>query len=103
MKRLQIFLNDEALEIVEEQLKQANENFKSGTINYSDLISEMVLNSKIDIKTLQLKKTDLRRSLRVLALQSDIDVESAIKYLSELRQRGLKKSTKNLNASETAV
>lgn len=92
MKRLQIYLTDEALQMVEDQLKLANENFKSGTINYSDLITEMILNSKIDIKTLQLKKTDLRRSLRVLALQPDIDLDTAIKHLSELRQRSLKKN-----------
>ena len=100
MKRLQIYLTDEALQLVEDQLKLANENFKSGSINYSDLITEMVLSSKVDIKALQLKKTDLRRSLRVLALQPDLDVDTVIKHLSELRQRALKKVARSTAQQE---
>lgn len=100
-KRLQVYLTDEALELVEEQLKLANEGFQAGTITYSDLISEMVLTSKVDIKTLQLKRTDLRRSLRVMASQPDIDLDTIIKSLSELKGKTQKKSSRQIVLSES--
>ncbi len=93
-KRVQIFLTNEAQRLVDEQLKEANENFKSGNITISDLISEMVVNSKIDIKSLQLKRTDLRRSLRVMANQPDLDLDTIIKNLTELKSKTPKKPAK---------
>jgi hypothetical protein len=96
-KRIQVILNDEAWSAVEALTKEASENFETGSINYSDVINEMVLNSKVDVKALQLKHTDLRRSLKVLALKSDLDLDSAIKSLMELKARssGKKKNVSN--------
>ena len=86
-KRLQIILTPEAWSAVEALTNQASENFDVGSINYSDAINEMILSSKVDIKTLQLKHTDLRRSLKLLASKNDLDLESAIKTLLELKAR----------------
>jgi len=52
---------------VEELCAEANLGFEGGNINYSDAINEMVLSSKVDVKALQLKHTDLRRALRAMA------------------------------------
>ncbi len=87
IKRLQIGLSDEAWQVVEAINKEASENFEAGSINYSDVINEMILNSKIDIKVLQLKHTDVRRSLRVMAAKEDLDIDSIIKSLNEIKNR----------------
>ncbi len=87
-KRLQVILSDEAWREVETITKEATEKFESGSINYSDVINEMILTSKVDVKLLQLKHTDLRRSLKVLAGKNDLDIEAAIKSLMELKARG---------------
>ena len=62
-RKIQVLLSDDAWDLVDSLTKQANENFEVGTIGYSDLVNEMILTSKVDIKTLQVKHTDLRRSL----------------------------------------
>jgi len=92
MKRLQVILNDEAWIEIEKIYKDATEGFKTGSINYSDVINEMILNSKVDLKELRLKHTDIRKSLLNLAKSENLDVEAAIKVLSEIRGRGSKKS-----------
>ena len=99
-KRIQVILSCEAWSAVEALTNQASENFEVGSINYSDAINEMILSSKVDIKTLQLKHTDLRRSLKLLARKNDLDLDSAIKNLLELKARTAvpkteKKSAKN--------
>ena len=86
-KRLQVILTDEAWSSVEALMNEANANFEAGSVNYSDAINEMVLCSKVDIKVLQLKHTDLRRSLKLLASRDDLDLESAIRSLMELKAR----------------
>ena len=94
-KRLQVILSDDAWAEVEALTTEANSNFEAGTINYSDVINEMVLSAKVDIKCLQAKHTDIGRSLRILASKG-VDIDSAIKTLMELKARcgGGKKNTK---------
>ena len=53
IKRLQIALTNEARLAVDSLIKEANEGFETGHINYSDAINEMIVNSKVDVKTLQ--------------------------------------------------
>jgi hypothetical protein len=101
-KRLQVILTDEAWSAVEALTQDANEKFDSGSINYSDVINEMVLSSKVDIKALQLKHTDLRRSLKALASKEDLDIELAIKSLMELKARGGTGKRKNNPSIEEA-
>lgn len=92
MKRLQVILSDEAWMEIERVYKDVTSDFKTGSINYSDVINEMVLNSKVDLKELRLKHTDIRKSLLNLANSENLDVESALKVLNEIRSRNLKKS-----------
>lgn len=84
-KRLQISLTEEAWKLVEQMTNEAAINFEVGSINYSDVINEMILTSKVDIKTLQTKHTNLRRSLRIMATQKDIDIDAVIKTLNDLK------------------
>ena len=99
-KRLQVILNEEAWKTVEAITIEATEKFEVGSINYSDVINEMILTAKVDIKTLQLKHTDLRRSLKLLATKNDIDLESAIKSLLELKARNPAQKTEKKNATK---
>ena len=94
-KRLQIILNDEAWALVEATTNEANEGFQVGSISYSDTVAEMVLNSKVDVKQLQLKHTDFRRALKNAA-KGSMELDSVIRMLQELKagQPG-KRSTKS--------
>jgi len=100
MKRLQVILSDDAWAEIERVHKDAMDGFKTGSINYSDVINEMVLNSKIDLKELRLKHTDIRKSLLNLAKSENLDVESALKILNEIRSRTSKKSKSQLQIEE---
>ncbi len=86
-KRLQIGLTDEAWQSVEALCQEANEGFEVGHITYSDMINEMILCAKPDIKLLQSKHTSVRRSLILLSGQKGLDLDAAIKALTELRAK----------------
>lgn len=90
-KRMQVVLDSEAWQIVEALTKEASEGFEAGSIGYSDAINELILCSKVDVKALQLKHTDLRRSLRVLASRDDLDLETAIKALNEIKSQSARR------------
>lgn len=92
-KRLQVVFTEEAWAAVEALTNDANQNFKVGTINFSDAVNEMVLSSRVDVKALQSKHTDLRRSLRVMASQEEVDIDSVIKSLTELKAKAGQKKT----------
>lgn len=91
MKRIQVVFTEDAWRMIEVAADTACKDFKSGTISYSDVVNEMILNARIDIRALQAKHTDLRRSLKVLASQKDIDIDQVMKALSEIKGRGPKK------------
>jgi hypothetical protein len=90
-KRLQIILTGDAWQVVESLCAEANTGFEAGHINYSDAINELVLCSKPDPKLLQIKHTNIRRSLQLLSGQKDIDLDTAIKSLMELRAKSNRK------------
>jgi hypothetical protein len=92
-KRLQVVFTEEAWAAVEALTNDANQNFDVGTISFSDAINEMVLSSRVDIKTLQNKHTDIRRTLRVMASQENVDIDSVIKNLKELKSNSVQKKT----------
>lgn len=93
-RKLQVLITEVNWATIEALIKDANEHFESGSINYSDIINEMILNAKIDIKTLQAKHTNIRKSLRSLASQKEIDVDSAIEILTELKRKSGRKILK---------
>ena len=100
-KRLQIILSDDAWNSVEILTNEANENFDVGNINFSDVINEMILSAKVDVKVLQLKHTDLRRSLRVMASKDNVDLDAVIKSLMDLKAKtNVRKAPKHLIADE---
>ena len=92
MKRIQFTPTDDTLNIIEKLLKTANENFDGGSINYSDVLNEMVLTSNVDVPSLRIKHTNLRMALKSLATQEDLDVDAVIKKLKELKSVSPKKS-----------
>ena len=94
-KRIQAILSDEAWSAIESLTKEANDNFDAGSISYSDVINEMAVSSRIDIKVLQLKHTSLKKSLRILSARKDVDLDSAIKSLMELKARSSRKNKSN--------
>jgi hypothetical protein len=84
-KRLQVIVTDEASKILDACMEEANRGFEAGSISLSDMISEMILTAKVDIKALQLKHTDIRRALKCMAAKDDLELDSAIKMLQELK------------------
>lgn len=102
-KRLQVQLTDDAWEMVEHLAKEGNSGFDSGYISYSDAINEMILTSKVDIRTLQMKHADLRRSLRSLASRRDLDVETVLRLVAELKTKTQKRKSKAMDTQEVNV
>lgn len=94
-KRLQVVIIDEAWLQVEALSTEANKGFELGHITYSDVINEMILCSKPDVKQLQSKHTSVRKSLLLLASQKGIDAETAIKALTELRMKTSRRSARS--------
>ncbi len=94
-KKIQIVLSDEAWMALENLTKEANDGFLNGTINYSDVANELISTGKIDIRGLQAKHTNIRKSLRLMASQKEIDIESAIKALLDLKSKGVKKTNRS--------
>ncbi len=94
-KKIQIVLSDESWSALESLTIEANEAFVNGTINYSDVVNELIATGKIDIRSLQAKHTNIRKSLRLMASQKEIDIESAIKALMDLKSKGVKKTTRS--------
>lgn len=97
MKRIQVVFTEDAWKLVELAADTACKDFKSGSITYSDVVNEMVLNARIDIRALQAKHTDLRRSLKALASQKDIDIDQVMRALSEIKGRGPKKKPSQMD------
>jgi len=93
-RKLQVVLTDETWALVENSSKEVNQDFKSGFVTMSDVVNEMILNAKIDIRGLQMKHTNIKKSLRELSMKKDIDLDLAIKSLMELKNSLPKKSPK---------
>ena len=101
-KKLQVALTDESWATLETMTKEANDSFKNGCINFSDVVNEVLLTAKIDIRGLQAKHTNIRKSLRMLASQKEIDIDSAIRNLMELKTKGAKRWAKTQTSVEGA-
>lgn len=93
-KKLQIVLTDESWSALESLTKEASDGFINGSINFSDVVNEVLLTSKLDIKSLQAKHTNIRKSLRLMAAQKEIDIDSAIKSLLEIKSKSAKRLQK---------
>lgn len=94
-KKLQIVMNDESWTALEGLTKEANDGFVNGTITFSDVVNEILITAKLDIRALQGKHTNIRKSLRLMASQKEIDIDSAIRALMDLKSKGAKKSTRS--------
>lgn len=64
-RKLQVALSDESWTILESITKEANDGFQNGSITYSDVMNEIVSGAKLDVRTLQAKHTNIRKSLRL--------------------------------------
>jgi hypothetical protein len=85
-RRLQVILTEEAWAAVDAVTKEANQGLV-GSINYSDTINEMILTAKVDIKVFQSKHTNIRRSLRLMAANENLDIDDVIKSLMDLKAK----------------
>ena len=99
-KKIQISFEPESLIILESLTAQSNENFKNGSINYSDVINEAVRVAKIDVKSLQAKNINIKKSLRNMASQKNLDLDLAIKTLLELKNGAGRKQKTTAQTSE---
>ena len=93
-KRIQVVLSQKALDELDKVLTAASADFNTGTITLSDVVSEMILTSNIDIKDLRIKHTNIRKYLKNLAQDENTDLDSALKTLLELKSQLSKKQLK---------
>lgn len=99
-KKLQVVISEEAWDLIEAIAKEANHEFKNGNINWSDVVNEMILNAKVDIALLQAKHTNIRKSLRWMASQKEINIDAVIKSLTSLKTKGgFKRAARPANES----
>ncbi|MBK9322392.1 MAG: hypothetical protein IPM97_05470 [Bdellovibrionaceae bacterium] len=94
-KKLQVILSDESWSALDILTKEANDSFANGSITFSDVVNEIILTAKLDIRGLQAKHTNIRKSLRLMAAQKEIDIDSAIRALMDLKTKGAKRTSKN--------
>jgi hypothetical protein len=99
-KRSQIIFSDEAWAVIESLICEANRDFEVGTVTYSNIVNELVLTGKVDIKALQVKRTNVKRSLRFMAAQENVDLDAVIKTLTELKSKASRKIQKTSSAGE---
>lgn len=95
MKKIQAIFSDEAWAMVEVTHNKVTSGFDLGSISYSDVLNEMVLTSNVDLKMLQSKHIDIRRSLRAYASQEEIDVDALIRSLNELKGKTAKRKARS--------
>lgn len=101
-KRLQVVLNDDSWAEVERVTKLANDGFENGNISFSDVLNEMALCSNVDVDKLQTKHTNIRKFLRLLASQKDLDIDAAIKSLQALKKvKGVNKTSSQKKIGDT--
>ncbi len=90
-KRLQVQVSDEAWQAIEVLCTEANQNFEGGNITISDAVNEMILFAKVDVRALQVKHTDIRKVLASMAKKEDLDLESVMRSLAEMKGKVGKK------------
>ncbi len=97
-KRLQVQVSDDAWKAVEALCKEANQGFDGGNITTSDAVNEMILAAKVDVRTLQVRHTDLRKVLISMAKKEELDLESLLKTLGEMRGNvGKRRNQQNID------
>ena len=101
-RKLQVVLTEESWATLDALVNEANHEFRSGSINMSDVVNEVLLTAKLDVRALQAKHTNIRRSLRQMASLKDIDIDLAIKNLMDLKAIGQKRPSKTQIAMKGA-
>lgn len=99
-KRLQIVIGEDAFERVDQVYKKATEGQPTVKLNYSNVIEEMILNSKVSISDIRSKHTDLRKTLLDLAKRKDISVEDVVSQIADIKGGLSKRETKKLAKAE---
>jgi type II secretory pathway component HofQ len=100
-KKITFEINEEVYQHFEKVLEEANKDFNAGKIHPSTLISEMILEAKVDIESLRVRNVDLRKYLRVLADQDSLDLDSIVASMRRLK--GKTTRSKSEGASEEDV
>ncbi len=92
-KSLNISLSEEALSLVKEKMAEVNRDFDGGRVKICDVVNEMILTSKVDVKVLQGKHMNLKRLLRSLSTRNDLDVDAIIRMVSDAKGKGARKKS----------
>lgn len=100
VKRIQILLSEEAWANVKSITEQANLGFEAGHITWSDTINYLVEHGKADIEELQSRHLNLKKSLRSLAKQKEVDLDGLIKQLQKMKTQQSKRKQKTSSDGE---
>ena len=86
-KRIQVILSEPAHKLLEDYVAEANTNFEDGTVLMVDVLELALEKAKIDIRELQIRKTNLKRTLKNISEKPDeIDLDTLIHRLESLKQ-----------------
>ena len=88
-------LTDEAWGLLNTYAKQANDGFIHGWITLSDVLNEIILSTRVEIPLLRMKHLNIRKSLRVMARDKEMDLDLALKSLSEMKSNAPKRVNKS--------
>lgn len=93
-KRIQVILPQQALDVLDSLHKEATAGFNVGTISLSDVVTEIILTSEIDVEDLRIKRTNVQRYLKNMAKDKNVDLDLALKTLQDLKNQIAKKQRK---------
>lgn len=94
LKRIQLLLPQNAIDQLEKIRKEVNTGFDVGSIGLSDVATEIIMSAEIDVKEIRIKHINVKRYLKHLAKDDNIDIDTALKTLQELRSQLAKKTPK---------
>lgn len=94
-KQVSLILSEDAWDIVKEKLAEVNRDFDGGRLKPCDVVNEMILTSKIDVKALQGKHINLKKLLRSLANKKDIEIDMVLKLVGEAKGKISKRKPGN--------
>jgi hypothetical protein len=89
--RKQVVFTEEAWTAVEDLTNCANDGFHLGHVSYSDTINAMILSSRTNAEVLRAKHKNVKRTLKAWVSKKEVDIDSLIKDLTELKGKAAKK------------
>ncbi len=86
-KKLQVNLSDKAFQSLQDIVERANDGFEYGKIKYSDVINEIIVNTKVNIEDLRSRNTNIKIALRIMLKQKNMDIKAVSEKIETLKNK----------------